>query len=252
MKRIFLFCLAAAMLATGLSSCGSRHHWLETWLVDSTHHWHSCADEGCTEKKDLEEHLWNNGRVITAPTPGHTGKTEYACTVCGCTRQETTVYVPPKTTVNESEWKAMFNPVNVTVSVNGHVCRITERQVRLGRLEADGREEVEYLLWNGNHWRRVICTEQGYEAKGSEQIEYMLAFISRDFNYVEAYADFRYDSEKQAYVNASGVEIYVQNGQIVKLNTGKQLGGVDLIGVFYNYGTTVGDALPEELYQRDK
>lgn len=61
------------------------HRWDEgNWAKDSSSHWHACS--GCSEKKDLESHNWNEGVVTKEPTVDEEGIKTYTCTVCGETR----------------------------------------------------------------------------------------------------------------------------------------------------------------------
>ncbi len=83
-KRIlvFLFVIVLAVLC----SCSHEHYFFEQYSHDETHHWHEC--NGCGEKKDLEEHAWDDGEITQNPTVDAEGEKTFTCTVCGVTKVE--------------------------------------------------------------------------------------------------------------------------------------------------------------------
>ena len=64
MKKL-ISALLALLLCFGallsLASCNDEHSFANSWVSDSTHHWHPCNDEGCTETSDKAEHVMENG-----------------------------------------------------------------------------------------------------------------------------------------------------------------------------------------------
>ena len=64
MKKL-ISALLALLLCFGailsLASCKDEHSFASSWVSDSTHHWHPCNDEGCTETSDKAEHVMENG-----------------------------------------------------------------------------------------------------------------------------------------------------------------------------------------------
>ena len=89
MKRKSLFTILAIALMFVLSlsvltACNKdgKHNFAEEWSNNETHHWHACADKGCKEIKDKDEHSWNGGSVSVEPTTEKEGAMVYTCTVC--------------------------------------------------------------------------------------------------------------------------------------------------------------------------
>lgn len=114
MKKLLSLLLAICMcLSVGvmLTACDKKHtHTYKTeWANDTTHHWHECKDENCTEVSDKAEHTVVNG----------------VCSVCGykpddgskeMTREEiSTVY---KTVANEAYKKLGFNAESSKAATN--------------------------------------------------------------------------------------------------------------------------------------
>lgn len=49
------------------------------WKINQYIHWHECD---CGKTKDMEEHLWNKGKILKKATKTSMGKVQYTCTVC--------------------------------------------------------------------------------------------------------------------------------------------------------------------------
>ena len=73
--------LLTIVLFTACSN-GGKHNYLKEWSYNETHHWHACADNGCKETKDKDEHSWNDGSVSVEPTTEKEGVMVYTCMVC--------------------------------------------------------------------------------------------------------------------------------------------------------------------------
>lgn len=67
MKKLILLlltvciCLSVSVMFT---ACGHEHTYKTEWSSDTTHHWHACEVEGCTEQIDKAEHSYNDGVCI--------------------------------------------------------------------------------------------------------------------------------------------------------------------------------------------
>lgn len=61
-----------------------EHQYSDDWANDVTHHWHKCLTQGCTERKDVEAHVW--GDVVPdpskLPTCYQSGEGTRECTKC--------------------------------------------------------------------------------------------------------------------------------------------------------------------------
>ena len=88
MKK-FISIISAALLCASLCSCSKHEHtYSEEWSNDTSHHWHACTHEKCTEISDMADHVWStsgidykDGKIIMT----------YACKVCGATMDSTKV-----------------------------------------------------------------------------------------------------------------------------------------------------------------
>ena len=85
MKKRLLTVILVVLVAL-LSSCMHQHDFGNDYIYDSVHHWHKCS--GCTEKADIEEHIWDGGSLTTEPTEDREGEKTFSCTVCNATRTE--------------------------------------------------------------------------------------------------------------------------------------------------------------------
>ncbi|MBQ8372483.1 MAG: hypothetical protein IJX38_06085 [Clostridia bacterium] len=84
------------------------HTYKTEWSKDTTHHWHDCESEDCTEVSDKAEHTWNDGEITTPATAQTDGVKTFTCTVCTQTKTESVEYVVDYT-VTEAEWKINLN-----------------------------------------------------------------------------------------------------------------------------------------------
>lgn len=57
------------------------HDYLEEWNKNETNHWHDCLNN-CGSFDSLNQHIWNDGEVITAATYEAAGSIKYTCEIC--------------------------------------------------------------------------------------------------------------------------------------------------------------------------
>lgn len=66
-----------------------------TLIADEKNHWSQCS---CGQKKDVEPHEWDSGKVLKKPTKKAAGVMEYSCEVCGVTQKRNTEKIGAKFT----------------------------------------------------------------------------------------------------------------------------------------------------------
>ena len=69
---------------------GHTHDYGDGYQYDENSHWKQCA---CGNKDGRENHTWNEGTVIKAPTADAAGEKLYLCTACGAEKRES---IPPQ------------------------------------------------------------------------------------------------------------------------------------------------------------
>ena len=63
------------------------HSFVDEWSFNETHHYRTCATEGCTEIVDLIPHAFDEGKVSIPATCNTKGEKIYTC-ACGATKTE--------------------------------------------------------------------------------------------------------------------------------------------------------------------
>ena len=83
-RKSFITIMTLVLTIVLFTACsnGGKHNYLKEWSYNETHHWHACADNGCKETKDKDEHSWNDGSVSVEPTTEKEGVMVYTCMVC--------------------------------------------------------------------------------------------------------------------------------------------------------------------------
>lgn len=89
MKKLIFFTFAICLLVPSifmLTGCGDEesahnHNFSQEWSSDDTHHWYACEGD-CEEKADYDEHRWDAGVQVQAPTCTENGSTRYTCQDC--------------------------------------------------------------------------------------------------------------------------------------------------------------------------
>lgn len=113
-----LACGALAGAAVGLTACRHEHTWNTAWESDETSHWHTCADETCTEVDAKAEHTFGEGTVTKQPNYTQEGEKTVACTVCGYEKTETVAALAMKGT-------SILAAQSTMVDANGSTLPIT-------------------------------------------------------------------------------------------------------------------------------
>lgn len=89
-RKSFVTIMTLVLTIVLFTACsnGGKHNYLKEWSYNETHHWHACADNGCKETKDKDEHSWNDGSVSVEPTTEKEGVMVYTCMVCNKEKAE--------------------------------------------------------------------------------------------------------------------------------------------------------------------
>ena len=82
---ILVFILTLSLLCSCVEKQDHSHSFSEKFSSDETHHWHQCE---CKEKDGIEDHVWDEGKIILFPTTEKEGQKAYICTVCSYKRIE--------------------------------------------------------------------------------------------------------------------------------------------------------------------
>lgn len=95
MKRkllmIFLTLVMITCSIVGLTACGNsqepphEHSYSTEWTRTDTHHYHACT---CGEKQEYNEHNFDSGREVLAPTETQKGEKLLTCLACNFTKIE--------------------------------------------------------------------------------------------------------------------------------------------------------------------
>ena len=95
MKRKILMILLTLTLVgcsiVGLTACGNseepphEHSYSTEWTKTDSHHYYACS---CGEKQDYNEHTFDDGREILAPTETEKGEKLFTCSTCNFTKIE--------------------------------------------------------------------------------------------------------------------------------------------------------------------
>ena len=134
MKKLVLLLLAVCMcLSVGvmLTSCGYEEHthtYKTEWSKDTTHHWHACEGEDCTDIADKAEHTWNDGEITTEASAEADGVKTFTCTICSQTKEEKVEYIPDQSASDDTDYVFALNPHrgNLTVSLLDDKGRLSE------------------------------------------------------------------------------------------------------------------------------
>lgn len=247
MKKLVSLLLAVCMylsVSVMLTACDEEHsHTYKTeWAKDTTHHWHACEGEDCTDVADKAEHTWNDGEITTPATKESDGIKTFTCTAC---RQTKTESVQLKTTVTKAEWDAALAMGNFTMS--GFITERDKQETLTMKItenliytENDGIER--YVAKQSDNWHMTDGKEMGMVMNG---VSASVKFALMSFHMPE-YESFLYDEQTKSYVyinsGTSGFyqfNVHFENGRIVKIDGCEDMGGVTHSLTFTDYGTTV-------------
>ena len=143
---------------TLLASCEHEHSG-SSYGKDATHHWTVCdkCDEAidtvehtltgtskdaathtlkcdvCGYKSTVLSHTFDEGVMVTEPSPAGDGLKEFTCTGCGFVRSATIEYVP-KTTVDEDDFYDIINLVGVSnyeIRISGDIALTHDTKTRV-------------------------------------------------------------------------------------------------------------------------
>ena len=243
MKKIFNLMIAficvllcSAMFAgCGVTKC--EHTASDDWTMNSTHHWHECAD--CAEKMDKEEHDWEEIILIEA-TQTEDGVKHFNCKGCDMDRVEEYSI----TTVTEEIWNTAFDfaindnykvyakaeltdgtiVVDGTITKDGDIVYHESMPIGNGYYSKESSKYYYYQDVSGT-WTKTEITQENYEDAAGQN-------IGGDYNY----STFTYNEELKAYEGDSSdglLQIYFASGRIVKIVVTSEGEGVQTMIVEY-------------------
>lgn len=74
----------------------ATHVYTGAWKYDADGHWKQCTHAGCTETTEPEDHEFDEGVAVSAPTTSKKGVVKYTCEICKYTETEY---------LDEEEWE---------------------------------------------------------------------------------------------------------------------------------------------------
>ncbi len=72
---------------TKMGTIPAGHKYDDKWKNNPDEHWHECTV--CGDKKDIDKHNWDDGKVTKEPTCTEAGEETYTCEDCKLTKTET-------------------------------------------------------------------------------------------------------------------------------------------------------------------
>ncbi len=94
MKKILIF-IFFIILSFGVYGCSNgknedtekhEHSFASSYSFDASNHWFDCS---CSEKKDVNSHVWDEGAITVEATEKKSGEVKYSCIDCGKSKYET-------------------------------------------------------------------------------------------------------------------------------------------------------------------
>lgn len=216
-------CTVCGYVSNLVNTAGPHDHVYETELTAGANfHWYACTTEGCTERRDREEHDFAMPEIIQE---ANAIKRIYTCSLCGYEKTETTVI--SSVVEGEVSWTQAFENlelVNFDMDVymtfkdgtqhnhcitteNGVYYQIPGFREFYSVKNADGtcttyaREVTEYGndLTDSDPFYKLSDTSDKYLKQA--QTETVLAV-----SFADNYDKFTYDEEKGAYVCATPIK----------------------------------------------
>ena len=154
--RILL--LVLVLVAMLLCSCKHTHKFSDSYNYDDIYHWRECS---CDEKRDYEQHSWNNGAVTLNPTMDSEGERTFTCTVCRAKKTE-------KIDKLGADHTHVYDIVNYDQDGHWNECMCGDKQQRAAHIWNSG-EITTYPTLESEGVKTFSCTVCEY--KRSEKVD---------------------------------------------------------------------------------
>lgn len=110
MKRksitILYTALIFVLLLTFLTACTkNKHEFSDEWKFDESSHWHECLTEKHTDISGKNNHNFDEGKIVTAPTEQKEGIRVYTCKECGYEKNESIEKLEHEHKYDVTKWK---------------------------------------------------------------------------------------------------------------------------------------------------
>ena len=214
-------CTVCGYVSTLVNTAGPHDHVYETeYTKGANFHWYACTTEGCTERKDREEHDFAMPEIIQE---ANAIKRIYTCSLCGYEKTETTVI--SSVVEGEVSWTQAFENLElVNFDMDVYMTFDNETQHNHCITTPDG---VYYQIPGYREFYSVKNSDGSYttyarEAKTHELTDsdpfYKLSDTSGKYaaqattetvlavSFADNYDNFTYDAEKGAYVCSSPIK----------------------------------------------
>ena len=93
----------------------THNYHLDVWRTNDSSHWHQCD---CGNTKNMEDHEWNKGKIITKASKTTAGEVQYTCTICNYKVNYQTAAIGTEFSVGKYRYRVLKdngNQLSVTV-----------------------------------------------------------------------------------------------------------------------------------------
>ena len=190
------------------------YHLFDKWTSDETKHYKECIIDGHVDVSEEAEHDWDDGEVISAPTPDSHGVTLYTCKTCGYERTAFKIYKAPAEmgAVNSTEWNDAFKEGtfdNLTIYGNlyidkdtyvQYIAQYSKDKAYVAYGNANVVVEKYYSVEDGVAYVYTRDSETEAWTKAESEYLYTEAIFLSFFDARGLFFDFVYDTSIEAYV----------------------------------------------------
>lgn len=92
-----------------ITSKHTHNYHRDVWRTDTSSHWYQCD---CGDTEDLEDHEWNEGKIITKASKTTAGTIQYTCTICKYKANYQTAAIGTEFSVGKYRYKVLKNKGN--------------------------------------------------------------------------------------------------------------------------------------------
>ena len=220
MKKILcgIFMVVASLLmltgCSGCNGCGGTsphsHTIPTTWSYDETYHWYVCADNGCSEKLQQQQHSFNGD----------------TCSICGYEKED----VPPTPSINEvteAQFAAAFAFEN-----------IDSMKVEKSEVETVGVTILTSFYLDENRTK--------YEQGETSDLEIKYYEVLDEYAYSYTYADSLGWFRSKIFADSLDYEEIVTINYFSKIFEGIRYSECIYAEGYYTYSQTFAQGTPEE------
>ncbi len=210
-------CLSVGVM---LTACGDEEHthtYKTEWSKDTTHHWHACEGEDCTDVADKAEHTWNEGEITTEATAEADGVKTFICTVCGQAKTEPVEYTV-NATVTKDEWENAFDELirgSFAITLDGRHPETTDNR----------------NTWLTTHIVTPTTQKMGGVINGTEGLYYVIVENNVIYNCY-------YNAESDSWDKVEVSEYSQENWFATYNGASKESGNLIIDEIFYPYHLT--------------